>query len=622
MIETPLLDSIQTPRDLKTLSYDELAVLSAEIRDYLVALGEQCGGHLASNLGVVELTLALHIVFDSPQDPFVWDVSHQCYVHKLLTDRRERMLTLRQYKGLSGFAKIDESPYDSFGAGHAGTALSAALGMAHARDLKGLKYNVVSIIGDGTLSNGMVFEALNNIENTNFICILNDNDMSISKPTGSLAKYMTQLRTAKAYTRVWQFIDRCIAKLPKASTPLVRRVKKALRHCRDLILNIEVDVLFETFGFKYLGPLDGHNIPQLVQTLNYAKTYTGPIMIHIVTKKGKGHAKAEANPLKYHGVSPSKKPSKITGSEPRPVASYSQVFGDTLCDIAKKHANLMVVTPAMAVGSGLVDYATQFPKQFVDVGIAEGHAVTYCAGLAKAGALPVLAIYSTFLQRGYDQLIHDVCLQKLPVIFGLDRAGLVGQDGPTHHGVFDYAFMLSIPNLVILSPRSTAELKHMLWWAVHAKQPVSIRYPKTASPVLDLPDMAFDSPVAEVMVSPPQHTGLVISTGDMAYAAYTAITAFNKNAKTQKLALINLRSIKPLDTATLAAYMTDTLTVIEDGVGIGGVASYIQQAFPSVRCHRIAIPDRFIDHGSLAALYQDAGLSVPCITEQLTALYA
>ncbi|MDA0944930.1 MAG: 1-deoxy-D-xylulose-5-phosphate synthase [bacterium] len=615
------LDRIHSVSDLRTLSQSDLQTLVSELQGFLVTLGEQCGGHLASNLGVIELTLALHLVFDTPQDKLVWDVSHQCYIHKLLTGRRHDLFSIRQYNGLSGFAKMAESPHDSFGAGHAGTALSAALGMAHARDLAEDDHAVISIMGDGTLSNGMVFEALNNIGNlnTNFICILNDNDMSISKPTGSLATYMTQLRTSKAYDLIWKKTDQLLSKMPAISQPLTQRIEKALSHFRDLVLNVKVDVLFEEFGFKYLGPLDGHDLPTLVTTLQYAKTYPGPIMIHMVTKKGNGYAKAEADPLRYHGVSPKKK-----ASAP-PQKTYSHLLGDTLIDIAKQTPELVVVTPAMAVGSGLVSYSEQFPKQFIDVGIAEEHAVTYCAGIASNGGIPVLAIYSTFLQRGYDQLIHDVCLQQLPVIFAIDRAGLVGEDGPTHHGVFDYAFMLSIPNLVILAPKDGTELAAMLWWATQQRDTaVAIRYPKGVAPSLLVSPRPFTHPSAEVLLDTESPSIVLIAIGSLVPTAYAIGTALSDQG--HRIAVINLRSAKPLDTDCLTPYMdtADHVFVLEEGTEIGGVGSYIRQQYytRTAMIHTIGIPDRFIDHGKNSELHADVGLSESAIHDRIVSVLA
>ena len=615
-----MLQTLNLPNDIKQLSFEELATLASEIRAELIKIGDICGGHLASNLGVVELTLALHCILESPKDKMVWDVSHQCYVHKMLTGRLSEMYTIRQKGGLSGFAKIAESDHDTFGAGHASTALSAALGVAAARDLKGTDETVVSIIGDATLSGGMAFEALNNIDvfkknKTNFVCILNDNDMSISEPTGSLATYMTKIRTSKPYNAAKQKFESILEKVPKIGVPLTRKIEKLIERTRDVVFDYKFGVIFEEFGFRYIGPIDGHNLPLLIAALNYVKAYPGPIMLHIITKKGKGHEAAEADPLRYHGVSPKKAPS----TAPAPV-TYTQVLGDTLCELAPTHPDLMVITPAMKVGSGLVNFAKSFPKQFVDVGIAEEHAVTYAAGLARNGIKPVLAIYSTFLQRGYDQLVHDVCLQKLPVIFALDRAGLVGEDGPTHHGVFDYAFMLHIPHLVIMAPKDAPELRAMLTYSLTQNSPISVRYPKGPAPVISESPTTIECGKSEIIYQSPGDTydALIIAVGSMVKPALQA-------AQDSPLStcVVNLRFLKPLDTDLLDELISKSrhIFVVEEGSAIGGVFTYILQSIttdkPLRHFHQLAIDDRFIDHAKVAELHDDVGLSATKIGDTI-----
>lgn len=614
-----LLEQLKLPQQIKELSREELTQLAIEIREKLLEIGNACGGHLASNLGVVELTIALHCTLNSPTDKIIWDVSHQCYVHKILTGRLNQMLTIRQKGGLSGFAKITESPHDIFGAGHASTALSAALGIAAARDLKQESSTVVSVIGDATLSGGMAFEALNNIEEfkknkTNFVCILNDNDMSISEPTGSLSTYMTQIRTTKTYNAAKEQFERIFERIPKIGVPLTRKIEKTIERMRDVVFDFKFGVIFEEFGFRYLGPIDGHNLPVLIAALNYAKSYPGPIMLHINTKKGKGHNPAEENPLKYHGVSPQKKESS---NPTQPVKTYTQVFGDTLVKLAKTDNQLMVVTPAMKVGSGLVEFAETYPKQFIDVGIAEEHAVTYAAGLARNGIKPVLAIYSTFLQRGYDQLIHDVCIQNLPVIFALDRAGLVGEDGPTHHGVFDYAFMLHIPNLVIMAPKDGVELEQMIEYSVNQNSPISVRYPKGAVATFN---QSTHQPIelgkAEIVCQTKSQTidCLVIAVGSLVKPAYDAVIQCQKDEL--NIALINLRFLKPLDSKTIEELVAQSrhVIILEEGCAIGGIFSYIIQQLthlnkPLNMFHHIAIPDTFIDHGKNTELHDDLGFT-------------
>lgn len=622
-----LLNSI-FPEDLKQLSGSELDDLAMEIRQRLLEIGRVCGGHLASNLGVVELTIALHTVFSTPEDKFIWDTSHQTYVHKMLTGRMDQMLTIRQDGGLSGFANIFESEHDAFGAGHASTALSAALGFAHARDILGESYKVVSILGDASLSGGMSFEALNNVSalNSNFICILNDNNMSISRPVGSMAEYMTRVRTSTSYNSAKFHFERVINKIPKIGVPLMRRIEKTVDRFRDIILDVKFGVLFEEFGFKYLGPIDGHNIPMLVAALRYAKNYPGPIMIHINTTKGKGHLPAEEDPIVFHGVAP--KPLTVS-STPKP-KTYTQVFGQELISLGAKHPDLVVVTPAMKEGSGLNAFAEKFPTRFFDVGIAEEHAVTFCAGLARAGLKPLLSIYSTFLQRGFDQVIHDVCLQKLPVIFAIDRAGLVGEDGPTHHGVFDIAFLLPIPNLLILAPKDDQELVSMFRWATTQSLAISIRYPRGAIHESPLPHFNTQfSLAAEVLYPASSSPGapfqvLFLTFGAVCWPTYAAAEKLFLMGISSRV--VNLRSIKPLDMDTILPLIRQAayVIVVEDGVGIGGVFSHVlfevsQLSIPQhVKWHSISIPDRFIEHGKMQTLQDECGLTTDKIVESVS----
>lgn len=616
-----LLDTLSFPESLQQLSIGELQTLSREIRERLIQIGNTCGGHLASNLGIVELTLAMHTVFESPKDRFFFDTSHQTYVHKMLTGRLSQMFTIRQDGGLSGFAKIDESEHDAFGAGHASTALSAALGMAHAREIQKQSYNVLAIIGDATLSGGMAFEALNNIHtlNRNFICVLNDNDMSISHPVGRMADTMTQIRTSPAYDKAKLRLENIIGKIPHIGESLFKRIEKTVDHFRDMLIDEKMGVIFEEFGFKYLGPIDGHDLPMLMTALRYAKTFEGPILVHVITKKGKGSPEAEADPVNFHGVSPKK-----AGVAPAPKPkTYTSVFGDEVVHLAHEHPDLTVITPAMTGGSGLTAYASQFPERFFDVGIAEEHAVTFAAGLARGGIKPILAIYSTFLQRGYDQMVHDVCLQKLPVVFALDRAGLVGEDGPTHHGVFDYAYMLSIPNLYVLAPKDGSELRSMLRWSMHQNHPISIRYSKEAIPSQDknhVESLALGK--AEVMGIFGQETRfrlLVIAAGNMAWPCYDVGSTVH-NVTGASICVVNLRFIKPLDTTLLSQLIgqSDHVLVVEEGCRIGGVFTHIHDTFLDTTCrwHSAAIPDTFIDHGKLSTLRQQVGLSSEALKNQ------
>jgi len=620
---TTLLDKLEFPKALKQLSIDEMTLLAEEIRERLIQVGNICGGHLASNLGIVELTLALHTVFESPKDRFLFDTSHQTYVHKMLTGRLADMFTVRQDGGLSGFAKIDESEHDAFGAGHASTALSAALGIAHAREVLAQNYGVVAVIGDATLSGGMAFEALNNAHtlNGNFICVLNDNDMSISHPVGRMADTMTQLRTSPVYDKAKQRLEQFVSRIPHIGESLFKRIEKTVDHMRDMILDEKVGVIFEEFGFKYLGPIDGHNLPMLMMALRYAKSFDGPILIHIITKKGKGLPAAEADPVNFHGVSP-KKPGTAPTTKPK---TFTSIFGEEVVNLAHDHSDMVVITPAMTGGSGLDAYAKQFPTRFFDVGIAEEHAVTFAAGLARGGIKPILAIYSTFLQRGYDQMIHDVCIQNLPVIFALDRAGLVGEDGPTHHGVFDYAYMLPIPNLSILAPKDGSELRAMLRWAITQTHPISLRYSKEAISTKDTqscdPIQLGKSEILGIFGSKDRFDVLIVGVGNMSWLAYEAAEIWHQEHGLT-LCVLNLRFVKPLDTDLLNQLLpkTDHVLVVEEGCQIGGVFFHIHSSFPNVSCewHSLAIPDRFIDHGKLTTLRKSLNLTKEGILEKLS----
>lgn len=611
-----LLDNLNLPNDLKDLSYNELHQLTKEIRERLIDITNTVGGHLASNLGVVELTIALHTIFSSPTDKFLWDTSHQTYIHKMLTGRLDQMYTIKQYKGLSGFAKISESDHDTFGAGHASTSLSAAIGLAQARNARGENHSVVCVLGDGGLSGGMAYEALNNIKELkgNFICILNDNDMSISPPVGAMANYMTSIRTTKVYDEMKDKFQRIFDRIPKIGTPMKRRIEKTVKRFRSSLLDIPSGVLFEEFGFKYLGPIDGHNLTAVMASLKYAKDYNGPVMLHIMTTKGKGMDVAEKNPVKYHGVSAQQTAYK---TPPLKRPTYTECFGHEIIQIAEKNPNIHVITPAMREGSGLVKYEQQYPDRYYDVGIAEEHAVTFAAGLAKGGVKPVLAIYSTFLQRGFDQVIHDVCLQKLPMIFAIDRAGLVGADGPTHHGVFDYSFLLLIPNMVICAPKDGTELKQMLQWASIEDKIISIRYPRGEIPIEDGQDVSdIHYGKCQVLVPPKNETMdiLIIATGNFVWPSVTIANELSTECNAS-ISVINLRFIKPLDKETLTPLIQSakTIAIIEDGSKIGGVYNYILNEFselnkPLSDWVSFSIPDRFIDHGPVNELYKEINL--------------
>ena len=606
MDKKPLIESLNLPQDLQKLSQSDLLQLSTEIRSILLQIGEKCGGHLASNLGVVELSLALHSVFNSPVDQFVWDTSHQCYVHKLLTGRLKDMFSIKKNPGLSGFANIFESEHDIFGAGHASTALSAALGLAAARDLSNKNNHVLAIVGDASLSGGMSFEALNNAKDIkgNFICILNDNNMSISQPVGSFSNYITKLRSSPLYNRFRQQSEHIISKIPTIGVPLKKCLGLMMDSMRHMIWDHQIDHIFHTFGFRYLGPIDGHNIVAVMAALNYAKNYHGKIIIHVVTQKGKGYQPAEKNPTKFHGVKPKTSQKKVS------LPSYSQIFSDSIVNIAKHNEDVVAITPAMCEGSGLLEFKETFPSRYFDVGIAEEHAVTFAAGLSRAGKTPVLAIYSTFLQRGFDQVIHDVCIQNLAMVFAIDRAGLIGEDGATHQGVFDLAFMNLIPNMIILAPKDGQELDKMLKWAVDAKKIVSIRYPKGSVPdTQGLPENSFQWNKAELLydASPNPFSKLdicILSLGSPSWPAYQACLEISKTHPQFTVALLNLRSLKPLDTAQILNYLerSKLCLTLEEGCLIGGLHSRICQLIQSheinIHCMGLGVNDQFIEHDS------------------------
>ncbi len=615
-MEKKILDTLNFPEDLKDLSHNDLLQLCNDIRERLIDVTNKVGGHLASNLGVVELTVALHTLFESPNDKFLWDTSHQTYVHKMLTGRLNEMYTIKQYKGLSGFAKIAESDHDIFGAGHASTSLSAAIGVAQARNAKNEKHSVVCVLGDGGLSGGMAYEALNNIQELkgNFICVLNDNNMSISPPVGAMAQYITSIRTTQIYDGLKLKFKRILDRIPKIGSPLKRRIEKTVERLRSTLLDVPTGVLFEEFGFKYLGPINGHDLLSIMAALRYAKQYPGPIMIHIITTKGKGMEVAEQNPVKYHGVSAKQK--KEAPVKEKKI-TYTQCFGNEIIEISKKNKNVHVITPAMREGSGLVEFEKEFPDRYYDVGIAEEHAVTFAAGLSKGGIKPVLAIYSTFLQRGFDQVIHDVCLQKLSMIFAIDRAGLVGADGPTHHGVFDYSYLLLIPNMVICAPKDGAELKQMLGWAVNEDRIISIRYPRGEVPKEDGNSIApIEYKKCQIMIEAPEEKIdlLIIATGNFVWPSVSIATDLIKECNAS-ISVVNLRFIKPLDTETLEPLIkrSSTVAVIEDGARIGGVYHYILNEFshlnkPLNEWISFAIPDKFIDHGPVPDLFKEINL--------------
>ncbi|WP_205684243.1 1-deoxy-D-xylulose-5-phosphate synthase [Clostridium formicaceticum] len=619
-----ILEQINSPDDLKKLKNNEIKILAEDIRRFLVDSVSKTGGHLASNLGVVELTLALHTVFNTLEDKIVWDVGHQSYVHKILTDRKPQFHTIRQYKGISGFPKRYESPHDHFDTGHSSTSISAALGLASARDLNKDKYAVVAVIGDGALTGGMAFEALNHAGQSkkNLIVILNDNEMSISENVGGLSNYLNKIRTNTVYSKVKGDVENLITSIPAIGKTVIKTAGKA----KDCIKYLFVPgALFEELGFKYIGPIDGHNYSEICKVLKSCKNIPGPILLHVMTQKGKGYALAEKFPDKFHGVNPFK---IETG---KPISSnknitYSEVAGNTLVACAEKDKRVVAITAAMPGGTGLSPFAKRFPERFFDVGIAEQHAVTFAAGMAVSGYKPCFAVYSTFLQRAYDQVVHDVCLQNLPVIFLIDRAGLVGNDGETHHGSFDISFLSPVPNLTIMSPKNGWELEKMIEFAMQHHGPVAIRYPRGSAITME---NSIKNPIAlgksEILYEG-GNDAFIIAVGHM--NAYALKICEELKEKSIGSTLCNFRFIKPMDETMLIKQVKNhkKVYVIEDNAKIGGVGSQIQALLNNYRIlkevNTIGLPDAFIEHGDVNTLYQLYGLSIEEIVNRITEDFA
>ncbi|HNR03461.1 MAG TPA: 1-deoxy-D-xylulose-5-phosphate synthase [Bacillota bacterium] len=599
-----MLDSINSPADLKKLSYQELEVLSKELRDYVIKVVSENGGHLASNLGVVELTLALHRVFDTPGDKIVWDVGHQSYIHKIITGRRESFKTLRKINGISGFPKREESVYDSFETGHSSTSISAALGMAKARDLAGENYSVAAVIGDGALTGGMAFEALNHAGDfpTNLIVILNDNKMSISHNIGGLSNYLSKLRTEPLYFKMKGRIEAFLHRIPVIGGSMYRGAERLRDWMKYLLVP---GVIFEELGFKYFGPINGHDIRKLEDVIKRAKSYNGyPVLIHVVTTKGKGYSIAENKPDIYHGISPF----FIENGELKSKNSrktYSEIFGDTMLKLADKDNKIVAVSAAMAEGTGLSAFASKYKDRFFDVGIAEQHAVTFCAGLASEGFRPVFAVYSTFLQRAYDQIIHDVCMQKLNVVFAIDRAGIVGSDGETHQGVFDITYLRHIPNIRIMSPKDGNELSEMLKMALSLEGPTAIRYPRGKAKKFEFAHAPLELGKSEVLTE--GEDGVIISEGNMVSIALEVCEKLKKAGR--NFTLVNARFIKPLDEELLVGLSKKhkLIYTLEDNVVSGGFGSSILELLSRLRAdvdvRIIGFDDSFIPHGEKEELY-------------------
>ncbi|MFA5880679.1 MAG: 1-deoxy-D-xylulose-5-phosphate synthase [Eubacteriales bacterium] len=616
-MDTPLLNKVNTPADLRGLSIDELYWLASEIRSVLIDTVSRTGGHLAPNLGVVELTLALHSVFKCPEDKIIWDVGHQSYIHKIITGRRERFSTLRQYGGLSGFPKRAESECDSFDTGHSSTSISAATGMAIARDLKGEKHDIVAVIGDGAMTGGMAFEALNQIGHlgTKLIVVLNDNEMSISENVGALADYLSRMRTDPKYYKHKEEMELMLKKIPSIGSTVVKAIERIKDSFKYLVVP---GMLFEELGFTYLGPINGHDIALTKTVLQRAKNTHGPAIVHVITRKGRGYRPAEENPDRFHGIGPFD--IETGGKKGTAHVTYTEVFGQTLCDIAATNEKVLAVTAAMPTGTGLTRFRELFPTRFFDVGIAEQHAVTMSAGLAVNGFIPVVAVYSTFLQRAYDQILHDVASQGLHVIFAIDRAGIVGEDGETHQGIFDISFLRHIPGMVIMAPKDEDELRNMLVTAVEMDGPVAIRYPRGAGRGIPLSENPQKIPFGRAEVLREGGDITIAAVGPLVYMALEAAAALA--AKGISAAVVNARFIKPLDQTLMLENIINTgkVLTLEENVLEGGFGSALLEMLEAndimIPVKRLGISDEFVTHGAPGILREKYGLSTANIVSE------
>ncbi len=612
-----ILERIQKANDIKKLNWDEQEVLAKEIRQFLVEKVSKTGGHLASNLGVVELTIAMHLAFSLPEDKMIWDVGHQAYTHKILTGRKDNFEHLRQYGGMSGFPKRKESNCDAFDTGHSSTSISAGLGYVEARDLLGETYNVVSVIGDGSLTGGMAYEALNNAAhlNTNFIIVLNDNNMSISENVGGMSKYLDGIRTAKFYNNLKKGVTNALNKIPGVGESLVGHIRKTKNSIKQLFVP---GMLFEDMGITYLGPIDGHDIKQLYRAFKEAKKMDHAVLVHVLTEKGKGYAPAEAAPSKFHGIGPFDVETGATAATK--TESYTDVFSNIMCDLGEKEPNMVAITAAMKDGTGLCKFQEKYPNRFFDVGIAEGHAVTFAAGLAAAGLKPVFAVYSAFLQRGYDQIVHDVCMQNLPVVFAIDRAGLVGNDGETHQGAYDIAYLNHIPNITILAPKNRYEFEDMMTFSMRHHGPLAIRYPRGAvyEGLKEHRD-AIELGKSEIIYK--EYDIAILSVGHMMETAEKVWTSLKE--KGYSCSLINTRFVKPMDTSVLdeLSHTHRLFVTIEDGVISGGygagVVHYALTRNLGVQVLVNGIPDEYVEQGSVPELRKRIRLDAESIIKKI-----
>ncbi|WGZ93744.1 MAG: 1-deoxy-D-xylulose-5-phosphate synthase [Candidatus Thiothrix putei] len=610
-----MLNTIYSPAELRRLELEQLPAVCAQVREFLLNSVSTGGGHFSSNLGTVELTVALHYAFDTPKDKLVWDVGHQAYPHKILTGRREQMSSIRQKEGLAGFPKRSESEYDTFGVGHSSTSISAALGMALAAQHKGEDYHSIAIIGDGALTAGMAYEALNHTGDVdaNLIVILNDNEMSISPNVGALRKYLTRLLSGRMYSTMRESGKKALSH----SKSLSKLAKLTEEHMKGMVLP---GTLFEEMGFKYYGPIDGHDVEELVRVLQNLKSIKGPRLLHVLTQKGKGYEPAEEDPCTYHGVVPFNLKTGLVANAKKSTPTYTQVFGQWLCDMAEQDQRLVGITPAMREGSGLVAFSERFPERYFDVGIAEQHAVTLAAGLACEGLKPVVAIYSTFLQRAYDQLIHDVAIQNLPVVFAIDRAGLVGADGPTHSGNYDLSFLRCIPNMVVMAPADENECRQMLYTAFQMNCPTAVRYPRGKGMGIEPQTEMQAIPLGKAVKLRTGQAVAIVLFGSLLPEAQAAAADLNAT-------LVNMRFVKPLDKAMLKelAQSHELLVTLEDNAVMGGAGSavneYLHEAGLSVEVLNLGLPDSYIDHAQREEQLASCGLDAKGIVQRVKAGY-
>lgn len=620
-----ILRDVNFPEDIRALDMAQLSTLAQEIRDLIIQTVAFCGGHLAASLGTVELTLALHYVFNTPKDKVIWDVGHQAYAHKIITGRKEDFKHLRKENGISGFPRREESPYDVFDVGHSGTSISAAAGFTEAGCLKGESGKIIAVIGDGSMTSGLAFEGLNWVgdRKKNMIIVLNDNEMSISENVGAMSSYLNRVMTGRKITTLKSEIKRFLNGIPGIGGNVIRFVQKIEEILKTLMVP---GALFEEMGFTYVGPLEGHRLDHLIKTFGNIRAMNGPVLVHVITQKGRGYRFAEENPLSYHGVSPfDVQTGQSLGAAPSGT-TYTKVFGDTLVELARADSRIVAITAAMCEGTGLSRFQKEFPARFFDVGIAEQHAVTFAAGLAAEGMIPVVAIYSTFLQRAYDQIVHDVCLQKLPVVFAVDRGGLVGEDGQTHQGVFDYAYLRSIPNILNMAPKDENELRHMLYTAVRCGQPVSVRYPRGAGAGVPQDERLRMLDIGKGEVLREGSDAAILAIGSTVHPALAAARRLAEEGL--NIAVINARFVKPLDEELIVkAAATGNILTVEENVLQGGFGSAVMellsdQGLAGVRVRRLGIGDEFVRHATQTSQRRQYGIDEEGIVCAVKAMLA